>query len=119
MGREIVYCEGCGQRLTEDDFDRGKAQEHDGRPFCSKCRPVTEAPPAPRSEGRGTERRPPNSSTSRRRKATERVPFAQPPPGPPAARQPPESSYRVKAMVGVGLGIALVLILYVATSGRS
>src|ERR1043165_559627 len=107
MGREIVYCEGCGQRLTEDDFDRGKAQEHDGRPFCSKCRPVTEAPPpAPKSEGRGTERRGPNSSTSRRRKATERIPFAQPAPGPPAARASRESSYRVAVTAGVGLGIA-------------
>src|SRR5262245_43857661 len=104
MGREIVYCEGCGQRLTENDFERGKAQEHDGRPFCSKCRPVTEVPPPPKSEGRGTERRSANSSTGRRRKATERVPFAQPPSGPPAARSTREPSYRVAVLVGVGLG---------------
>src|SRR5689334_18495736 len=106
MGREIVYCEGCGNRLTEDDFDRGKADTHDGRPFCSKCRPVTPEPPPPppppRSPGRGTERR--SATGGPRRKATERIPLAQPPPGPPAARRSRDRSYGVALGIGVGLG---------------
>ena len=42
MGREIVYCEGCGNSLREDDFDRGKARLLDNRPFCTECRPYKE-----------------------------------------------------------------------------
>jgi hypothetical protein len=117
MGREIVYCEGCGQRLTEDDFDRGKAQDHDGRPFCSKCRPVTDAPPPPKSEGRATERRSANSSTARRRKATERIPFATAPAGPPPARPADDSGHRIALIVGVGLAVILLLLVVMMTNG--
>jgi hypothetical protein len=40
MGREIVYCVDCGINLREDEFDRGRAQEIDNRPYCVKCKPV-------------------------------------------------------------------------------
>jgi len=117
MGREIVYCEGCGQRLTEDDFTRGKAQDHEGRPFCSKCRPVTEPPPAPQPQ-RGTERRTPAAvTTSRRRKATERIPFATAP-GPPPSRPPESGSSHVGLGVGIGLAVLVLIIVAVATMGR-
>ncbi len=43
MGRRIVYCEGCGLRLSEDDFQLGKAGVHLLRPFCVPCKPL---PPA-------------------------------------------------------------------------
>ena len=26
MGRQIVYCEGCGHNLREDDFEKGRAR---------------------------------------------------------------------------------------------
>src|SRR6185503_18172123 len=84
MGREIVYCEGCGKKLTENDFDRGKAQDYNNRPFCSTCRPITAPSPPPQPEGRSTERRS-ATSVARRRGSTERVPLAQPP-GPPPRR---------------------------------
>ncbi|HVE38535.1 MAG TPA: hypothetical protein VNM14_01520 [Planctomycetota bacterium] len=109
MGREIVYCEGCGKRLTEDDFTRGKAQDHDNRPFCSTCRPVTAPPPPPpRPEGRGTERRS-GTGVVRRRGATERVPLAQPPAAPP-----PGSGGGSKIGLGVGGGLAVLILIIVA-----
>lgn len=118
MGREIVYCERCGQRLTEVDFTRGKAQDHDGRPFCTDCRPVTE-PPAPPSEGSGIERPAANVTTSRRRKATERIPFAQPLPGPPTRRPAGDgASPNIAVFVGVGLAVLVLLVVAVGTTGR-
>ena len=117
MGREIVYCESCGDRLTEDDFTRGKAQDHGGRPFCSGCRPVVEETPAPPPEKNATDRRlAGTASTSRRRKVTERVPFAQPPPAAPAPR--PDGSSNVGLFVGIGLAVTVILIVAAATTGR-
>lgn len=37
MGKEIVYCDGCGQQILAEDFERGKACV-EGR-FCARCRP--------------------------------------------------------------------------------
>ncbi len=113
MGREIVYCEGCGRKLTEDDFTRGKAQDHENRPFCSTCRPVTAPPPpAPRAEGRGTERRS-GAGVARRRGATERVPLAQPPAAPP-----PGNSSKIGLLVGGGLAVLILIVVALARSGR-
>ncbi|HEV3026906.1 MAG TPA: hypothetical protein VG457_04995, partial [Planctomycetota bacterium] len=39
MGRQIVYCEGCGHNLREDDFEKSRARMIDNRPFCAECRP--------------------------------------------------------------------------------
>ena len=121
MGREIVYCEGCGQRLTEKDFSRGKAQEHENRPFCSKCRPVTAPPPeppsAPRPEGRGTERR--SGTSIGRRRATERIPLAQQPPRPPTRRLTKDvGGSRIALYVGGGLAALLLAIVAVTNSIR-
>jgi hypothetical protein len=123
MGREIVYCEGCGKRLTEDDFDRGKAQDHENRPFCSSCRPVTAPPPPPpkpsAAERRATERRMANASTSvRRRGATERVPLAQPP-GAPARRPASDlGGSRIALYVGGGLAALVLIVVAVANNAR-
>jgi hypothetical protein len=113
MGREIVYCEGCGKRLTEKDFSRGKAQDHDNRPFCSTCRPVTAPPPPPQpsaAERRATERR--NATGVRRRGATERIPLAQPPPPRGAARDLGGS--RIALYVGGGLAGLVLIVVAVA-----
>lgn len=47
MGRGIVYCVDCGERLREDAFDGGKAQMLDDRPYCTRCRPIVETPADP------------------------------------------------------------------------
>ena len=47
MGKEIVYCGGCGKSLREDEFTKGKAHTVDNRPFCTECKPIQDARPAP------------------------------------------------------------------------
>ncbi len=52
MGKEIVYCSGCGKLIREDDFARGRASTHEARPFCGACRPAAPPPPPPRAAAR-------------------------------------------------------------------
>ena len=40
MGKEIVYCTGCGILLRERDFECGLAHTVDNRHLCSRCRPL-------------------------------------------------------------------------------
>jgi hypothetical protein len=40
MGKEIVYCEGCGNSLREKDFEKARASTVDHVHYCSACRPV-------------------------------------------------------------------------------
>jgi hypothetical protein len=111
MGREIVYCEGCGKRLTEDDFDRGKAQTLDHRHYCSSCRPVTAPPPAPRPAAeRATERR--GTTTSKRKSPTGWVPRV-----PPPAPEPRGKEGRVALIAGGALAAVAVIIIAVSMAG--
>lgn len=111
MGRQIVYCEGCGNSLREDDFDRGKARQIDNRPFCTACRPYEEGeePPKRASSGRVPAQPP------ARKNATERVPIVAAPPRRPGPA--PKATNPVPIIAGVGGVIALILI--VALSQRS
>src|SRR5262245_54350129 len=104
MGRQIVYCVSCGEKLTEDDFDRGKAQVHENRPFCGRCRPVT-APPSPPPRERVTERR---EQTSTRLRKPPTGGFPRVPPPPPAPQRDSRSSMLA---VGAVTGLAIVVIL--------
>lgn len=48
MGREIVYCEKCGARILQEEFDRGHAITVRNQNYCPKCRDsVAPAPPTP------------------------------------------------------------------------
>ncbi len=116
MGREIVYCQSCGSKLTESEFERGKAQMIDNRPFCSRCRPVTAPPPpVPVPERRG-------ATSTRRKSPTGWIPRVPPPTEPPIRRA--ETAARGKKgstawLAGGGAALVLVLIVAaVATSGR-
>src|SRR5688572_17077061 len=108
MGRQIVYCEGCGNSLREDDFDRGKARLVDNRPFCTECRPFKdgEEPPKRSSSGRVPAQPP------ARKNATERVPIVGPPPRRPPAG--PAASSPLPIIAGVG-GVALLVLIFAAT----
>ncbi len=109
MGKEIVYCEGCGKRLTEDEFVRGRAHTVDNRPYCVECRPLEAPPPPPPvkplDDARGkpaTTRIPVPPSTRRQRS---------PAPGGAPSRTP-------LLVVGtVGGFVLAVLVLIVLTSG--
>jgi hypothetical protein len=110
MGREIVYCVSCGERITEDDFERRRAQTIEQQPYCGRCRPVTTpAAPPPSDE---TQRSAGRSTGTRRRNTTSRIPrVTLPPPSTPARN-------RTAWIVAAGLGaLALIVVLVVATAG--
>lgn len=48
MGREILYCSVCGNKLISDDFTRGRALTLDAKSYCSGCytAPLRPAKPA-------------------------------------------------------------------------
>jgi len=39
MGREIVYCESCGDRIVASDFEKGHAITAGSKNYCGKCAP--------------------------------------------------------------------------------
>lgn len=47
MGKEIVYCDGCGNMLREREFARGLAHTQDHRHFCARCLPLYAPAPTP------------------------------------------------------------------------
>ena len=125
MGREIVYCERCGNGLREDDFQKGRASMIGNRPFCAACRPATSrvpaavpAGPAPAPEPPPTKADPPRRP---RKTSTARIPIA----GPPGARRaPPAKPARaskaplIVALVVGGAVVLVLLIIVAASSGR-
>jgi hypothetical protein len=86
MGKEIVYCSGCGKIIREEDFARGKAGTHDARPYCSGCRPVQAPPP---------------------RAAAKPAPARAP--APPPVEAPAPRPMRTRLLLGGGAAAALVL----------
>lgn len=97
MGKLIVYCEGCGNSLREQEFDSGAAQVLENRPYCGTCRPPEN--PAPRPAARRSE-----STRVRRGTSTSRLPVSPPPPAPPA-RGP-----KLPFLFGLGTGVLLTLL---------
>jgi hypothetical protein len=43
-GRQVVYCDGCGRILKEEEFDHGRAHTIDNRNYCVECRPAAASP---------------------------------------------------------------------------
>jgi hypothetical protein len=113
MGRQIVYCEGCGHNLREDDFEKGRARMIDNRPFCTECRPYRPGegdPPPPRksSSGKVPAAAPP------RKTSTGSIPIVQPP------RRPATSvtgTNPLPIIAGVGAVVFVILIFAVTQSG--
>jgi hypothetical protein len=103
MGREIVYCEGCGISLREVDFEKGKAREIDHRPYCIACRPLDPSP----------------SKAAHPQVSGRKAPAADPPSARRHAPSPRRSHAAVVAGAAAG-GIAIVVLLLVAalSSGR-
>lgn len=113
MGRQIVYCEGCGHNLREDDFEKGRARMIDNRPFCTECRPYRpgegDPPPARKSSsGKVPAAAPP------RKTSTGAIPIVQPP------RRPATSitgANPLPIIAGVGAVIFVILMFAVTQSG--
>src|SRR5688572_19882932 len=97
MGKPIVYCQGCGKSLREEEFDRRQAHVVENRPYCAACRPLeAEAPPAAPPKKAAAPVLRPGSSTRGL---------------PPVARtaRPPKTGL----YVGAGLAAAALLLLVV------
>jgi hypothetical protein len=102
MGKPIVYCDSCGERLRDEDFGRGRAFTLENRNFCANCRPEG-AQPAPPRPASSSQRIPVSNLTPRR--AMSALP----------ARPPPRSA--VPWVVGGSVLGALILLVAVASSG--
>lgn len=111
MGKSIVYCDGCGRSLPQDEFDRGKAHFVEERPYCTGCKPLPESPPSP-------PRTPPSLP---KKIATSRISLS--PPGtrriPLPARPPRGPSRRSLALAAAGLLAAALGLVALALSGGS
>jgi hypothetical protein len=113
MGRQIVYCEACGNSLREDDFDKGKGRLLDNRPFCTECRPYKEG------EVEFAPRR--NTSSAKipapppRKTSTGSIPIIPAPPRRPAAAP---ASNPLPIIAGVG-AVALILIVVAVSQSSS
>ncbi len=106
MGKEIVYCQGCGTNLREADFEEGRAHRMENRPFCVECKPA----PSPKVE------------TPRPRKSsTGRIPISTP----SAARRPAPAraakTRNLPLLIGgavVALVVLMLLIVMASRGGR-
>jgi len=101
MGKEIVYCGGCGKILPESEFARGRAHTVDHSAYCTSCRPAGSVTPR-----------------SALRIAATAVPKAAPPPSAPA----PMGFTRKRIAILAGAGAAAlasiaVLLLVVGKGG--
>lgn len=109
MGKEIVYCGGCGKSLWEDDFSKGKAHTVDNRPYCIQCK----TPVGTRSNQSQTS----SKLAAMSKPSTARhLPAAAP--STTRRRQAGDSS-KVPLIVGgvlVGLGL-LLLVIFLSSSG--
>lgn len=93
MGKSIVYCDGCGNRLLDEEFARGKAFSVENRSFCAACKPAgakAAPPPLPSSSSRI-----PTAGITPRR-ATSAVP----------ARPPKRGAAALWAALGAGTVVA-------------
>ncbi len=112
MGRQIVYCEGCGHSLREDDFEKGRARMIDNRPFCTTCRPYRpgEGEPGRRSSGKV-----PAQAAPPRKTSTGAVPIIQTPRRPSTAVA---GSNPLLVIAGV-VGVVFVILIFAVTQGGS
>jgi len=105
LGRQIVYCQVCGERVVEADLVAGRAFAGAGQTYCHKCLPAGLI----RHEALQEVRRSPSSTKIDR--AHER-------PRNPSPTPATKSNAGIIAGVVVGLAIAAVLVFMMMPSGR-
>jgi hypothetical protein len=115
MGRQIVYCEGCGHNLREDDFEKGRARRIDNQPFCTECRPFAEgegAAPKRTSSGRVP-------AQERRKTSTGHIPIIPPPAQRrPGMGSPKKESSPLPIIGGVG-GLLFIILIFTVTQSST
>ncbi len=123
MGKEIVYCEICGDRILEQEFAKGRAVTVLNKNYCVKCKAevAPDEEPAPESGRKSghpsSSVRPPGrdgAARSQPRAATARP--AAPPRAPTRPTARPAAS-KVPIFIGAGVGalalVALVVLILV------
>jgi hypothetical protein len=101
MGKPIVYCDSCGERLRDEDFAKGKAFTRENRNYCLAHRPSGAVAAVP-----GSSARIPVSALTPRRAMSA------------APSKPPPKSPWPWVAGGAGLGLAILLAALTASDGR-
>lgn len=106
MGKEIVYCHECGNRILEAEFESGRAAVVLKRNYCGKCSEALKT---------GTSRVPvaPGPATQAGPRQTRRIPIAR-----TSKRGLKISRAQLIALIAIGAFVLLVLIMFVATRAR-
>lgn len=124
MGKEIVYCEICGDRILEQEFEKGRAITVLNKNYCFNCKEeavknitmedVEDEEPEPQQ----APPRRPAPSRSLPRKGTG-VTRKRPPQGAPA-HLPPAKNSNAPLLIGGGVGLiaTIALIVIIATGGN-
>jgi hypothetical protein len=128
VGREIVYCSGCGARILASEFDQGRAATVAGKDTCRDCMKVV--------SGRKEDAEDPKEKTPRPSRRAPQSPMNRPP-GPPGttriprtsatplprkasaiiARDPGKRTYLIIGALVLAVLIALILIVLFKGSG--
>jgi hypothetical protein len=122
MGKPIVYCDGCGLSLREEEFDRGRAVTVHNRSFCEACKPA-DAPVSRSASGSripalgGTPKRgtPALDPFSNRKGSSSRIAIPTPKHGVPAVRKRSNAPW----WIGIGGAVLLGVALLAAGTSRS
>ena len=117
MGRQIVYCQVCGERILESDLEAGRALSVSGHNFCANCRAqapshlgeaAPTAPPIPSHDPPTPRRSTPSSG---------KLPHARPHTSMGPA--PSSSKGNTGIIAGIVVGaLLIVVVVFVAMSGR-
>lgn len=108
MGKGIVYCSVCGDRILERDFDRGKAVTVLGKDYCPKC-----ARTVVKDSAETANASQPPTAPSLRKPRTARSPLADPREVP--AKKPfIPMPYIIALLIAI---LAVILFVFVLTRG--
>lgn len=111
MGKEIVYCSVCGERILESDFKKGNAVTVLKKNHCRKCAKDVVKKSQEKEAIPSTSSEPP----SLRKLETRRIPMADKPYR-PGGKFPIPMPFMVA--IGVGVLALVLLILVLSRSGR-
>lgn len=116
MGRPIVYCDSCGDRILDGEFEKGRAVSVHNKNYCVRCAknvavPVPAPAPAPPKPKPHDPDRPPTAflHPSQVRAPAAHRPHARPAGGPPMG-----------IIIGAAAGVVgvVVIVLALASSGK-